>query len=53
MGVMLNATLFGMALSGWMWSKVIHLTGACHAAFTLSIALVPIGRARHRPCGAS
>ena len=32
-GIVLMATLFGMALGGWMSGKVFDLTGSYHAAF--------------------
>jgi MFS family permease len=32
-GTVLMATLFGMALGGWMSGKVFDLTGSYHAAF--------------------
>ena len=32
-GAVLMATLFGMALGGWMSGKVFDLTGSYHAAF--------------------
>jgi hypothetical protein len=32
------ATLFGMALGGWMSGKVFDLTGSYHAAFINGIA---------------
>jgi MFS family permease len=32
-GAVLTATLFGMALGGWMSGKVFDLTGSYHAAF--------------------
>jgi cyanate permease len=49
------ATLFGMALGGWMSGKVFDLTGSYHAAFingivwnlvNLSIVLFLLGRLR-------
>jgi cyanate permease len=49
------ATLFGMALGGWMSGKVFDLTGSYHAAFVngigwnllnLSIALFLLSRLR-------
>jgi MFS family permease len=52
-GTVLMATLFGMALGGWMSGKVFDLTGSYHAAFVngiawnllnLSIALVLLRR---------
>ncbi|MEP7056581.1 MAG: MFS transporter [Caldimonas sp.] len=54
-GTVLMATLFGMALGGWMSGKVFDLTGSYNAAFingigwnllNLTIALVLIGRLR-------
>jgi MFS family permease len=54
-GAVLTATLFGMALGGWMSGKVFDLTGSYHAAFingigwnllNLVIALVLMGRWR-------
>jgi MFS family permease len=56
-GTVLMATLFGMALGGWMSGKVFDLTGSYHAAFlngigwnllNLSIALFLLGRVRWR-----
>ena len=37
-GFVLMATLFGMALGGWMSGKVFDLTGSYHAAFVNGIA---------------
>jgi MFS family permease len=37
-GTILMATLFGMALGGWMSGKVFDLTGSYHAAFLNGIA---------------
>ncbi|GAB4122634.1 MAG: MFS transporter [Rubrivivax sp.] len=37
-GAVLMATLFGMALGGWMSGKVFDLTGSYHAAFVNGIA---------------
>jgi len=37
-GTVLMATLFGMALGGWMSGKVFDLTGSYHAAFLNGIA---------------
>jgi MFS family permease len=37
-GTVLMATLFGMALGGWMSGKVFDLTGSYHAAFMNGIA---------------
>jgi len=54
-GTVLMATLFGMALGGWMSGKVFDLTGSYHAAFingvgwnllNLTITLVLLGRVR-------
>jgi len=54
-GTVLMATLFGMALGGWMSGKVFDLTGSYHAAFVngicwnllnLSIALFLLSRLR-------
>jgi MFS family permease len=54
-GTVIMATLFGMALGGWMSGKVFDLTGSYHAAFingigwnllNLSIALTLIWRMR-------
>jgi len=54
-GTVLMATLFGMALGGWMSGKVFDLTGSYHAAFlnglafnalNLAIASVLLFRAR-------
>lgn len=54
-GTVLMATLFGMALGGWMSGKVFDLTGSYHAAFlngigwnllNLSIALFLLHRVR-------
>ena len=36
-GAVLMATLFGMALGGWMSGKVFDLTGSYHAAFVNGI----------------
>ncbi|MDH4290615.1 MAG: MFS transporter [Aquincola sp.] len=56
-GTVLMATLFGMALGGWMSGKVFDLTGSYHAAFingigwnllNLSIALFLLERTRRR-----
>jgi len=56
-GTVLMATLFGMALGGWMSGKVFDLTGSYHAAFVngigwnllnLSIALWLLTRVRAR-----
>ena len=57
-GTVLMATLFGMALGGWMSGKVFDLTGSYNAAFlngiawnllNMTIAVVLIGRERgHR-----
>jgi MFS family permease len=54
-GTVLMATLFGMALGGWMSGKVFDLTGSYHAAFlngigwnllNLAIALLLLYRVR-------
>ena len=54
-GTVLMATLFGMALGGWMSGKVFDLTGSYHAAFingigwnllNLTIALFLLSRVR-------
>jgi MFS family permease len=54
-GTVLMATLFGMALGGWMSGKVFDLTGSYHAAFingigwnllNLTIALFLLARSR-------
>ncbi len=54
-GTVLMATLFGMALGGWMSGKVFDLTGSYHAAFingigwnllNLTIVLFLLGRWR-------
>ena len=37
-GTVLMATLFGMALGGWMSGEVFDLTGSYHAAFVNGIA---------------
>jgi hypothetical protein len=51
-GTVLMASLFGMALGGWMSGKAFDVTGSCHAAFingigwnllNLSIVLLPRG----------
>jgi len=56
-GTVLMATLFGMALGGWMSGKVFDLTGSYDAAFlngiawnllNLAIALVLLARTRGR-----
>ena len=56
-GTVLMATLFGMALGGWMSGKVFDLTGSYHAAFVngigwnllnLAIALFLLSRVRRR-----
>ena len=38
LGVVLMATLFGMALGGWMSGAIFDLTGSYHAAFVNGIA---------------
>jgi MFS family permease len=57
-GTVLMATLFGMALGGWMSGKVFDLTGSYQAAFVngigwnllnLAIALFLLGRLRALP----
>ena len=57
-GTVLMATLFGMALGGWMSGKVFDLTGSYHAAFingigwnllNLSIVLFLLHRVRALP----
>ena len=54
-GTVLMATLFGMALGGWMSGKVYDLTGSYHAAFingigwnllNLTVVLVLLARSR-------
>jgi MFS family permease len=59
-GTVLMATLFGMALGGWMSGKVFDLTGSYQAAFVngvgwnllnLSIALVLLARMRGEGAG--
>jgi MFS family permease len=54
-GTVLMATLFGMALGGWMSGQVFDMTGSYHAAFingigwnllNLTIALVLLSRVR-------
>jgi MFS family permease len=54
-GTVIMATLFGMALGGWMSGKVFDLTGSYHAAFlngigwnllNLGIALLLLSRVR-------
>ncbi len=56
-GTVIMATLFGMALGGWMSGKVFDLTGSYHAAFVngigwnllnLTIALFLLSRVRGR-----
>ena len=37
-GTVLTATLFGMALGGWMSGKVFDLTGSYRAAFMNGVA---------------
>jgi len=37
-GIVITATLFGMALGGWMSGKVFDLTGSYHAAFINGVA---------------
>jgi MFS family permease len=57
-GIVLMATLFGMALGGWMSGKVFDLTGSYQAAFVngvgwnllnLAIALLLLWRVRRLP----
>ena len=57
-GTVLMATLFGMALGGWMSGKVFDLTGSYHAAFingigwnlaNLAIVVFLLWRVRVRP----
>jgi MFS family permease len=57
-GIVIMATLFGMALGGWMSGALFDLTGSYRAAFVNSIAfnllnlaivLVLLRRARQRP----
>jgi MFS family permease len=57
-GTVLMATLFGMALGGWMSGKVFDLTGSYHAAFVngvgwnvLNLAIVVFLLARVRQLG--
>jgi MFS family permease len=38
LGIILMATMFGMALGGWMSGKIFDLTGSYHAAFLNGIA---------------
>ena len=61
-GMILMATLFGMALGGWMSGKVFDLTGSYQAAFlngiawnllNLSIALFLLRGERGRPRAAA
>ncbi len=61
-GAVLTATLFGMALGGWMSGKVFDLTGSYHAAFVngvgwnllnLGIVLLLITLARRRGAGSA
>ncbi|MEP7295838.1 MAG: MFS transporter [Burkholderiales bacterium] len=61
-GTVLMATMFGMALGGWMSGKVFDLTGSYHAAFingigwnllNLTIALFLLSRLRCRPVTSS
>ena len=56
-GTVIMATLFGMALGGWMSGKVFDLTGSYHAAFlngigwnllNLTITLFLLGRWRRQ-----
>jgi MFS family permease len=57
-GIVIMATLFGMALGGWMSGAIFDLTGSYRAAFVngiafnllnLAIALVLLRRAQRRP----
>ena len=59
-GTVLMATMFGMALGGWMSGKVFDLTGSYHAAFlngigwnllnlTITLFLLSRLRGRHTP----
>ena len=57
-GTVLMATLFGMALGGWLPGKIFDLTGSYRAAFvnaiawnlvTIAIALLLLYRARGGP----
>ncbi|MEO8058289.1 MAG: MFS transporter [Burkholderiales bacterium] len=61
-GTVIMATLFGMALGGWMSGKVFDLTGSYHAAFingigwnllNLTIALFLLSRVRGGPMSAA
>jgi MFS family permease len=61
-GTVLMATLFGMALGGWMSGKVFDLTGSYQAAFingigwnllNLAIALFLLQRVRARAVSAA
>jgi MFS family permease len=61
-GTVLMATLFGMALGGWMSGKVFDLTGSYHAAFingigwnllNLTIVLFLLARVRRRTLAAA
>ena len=47
-GTVLMATLFGMALGGWMSGAIFDLTGSYRAAFVNGIALEPAQRERRR-----
>jgi MFS family permease len=37
-GIVLMATMFGMALGGWMSGAIFDLTGSYHAAFANGVA---------------
>ncbi|HEX7328555.1 MAG TPA: MFS transporter [Casimicrobiaceae bacterium] len=61
-GIVITATLFGMALGGWLSGAIFDLTGSYHAAFlngigwnllNLSIAVFLVRRAFWRPVLAS
>jgi MFS family permease len=56
-GIVIMATLFGMALGGWLSGAIFDLTGSYHAAFVnsigwnllnLAIALLLLRRAPRR-----
>jgi MFS family permease len=60
-GAVIMATMFGMALGGWMSGKIFDLTGNYHAAFAngiawnllnLAVALLLLSAAGHAPAGA-
>ena len=44
LGIVLMATLFGMALGGWMSGVIFDLTGSYQAAFVNGLALEPAQR---------